>query len=486
MIADHVREFIFVFQFVSMTYAFRHLYVIHFILETDANVLVAQLNGAASDLPGSLVMRWIAWIRLFDFEVRHVAGRKHTAADGLSRRPATASELTAQENEIDVDDFIEIQLNALRIAPISVRTARVLAEEYGDKWEAYLTTLQKLADMTIKEFWIFKGEALRFRVEGDQLFKRSSKNVPARRVIDGNEQKLQIMEQLHDEGGHRGREGTYRRITDRYWWEGMPQDVKAFVRTCEACQKRDPGRLEEALHPTWVTHMWEKIGLDVVHLPKCRGFKYLVVARDDFSGWPEARALHHATAKNVAKFIWEDVICRHGCFGKLVVDGGPENKEQVIELANRYGIKRIMVSAYHPQANGMIERGHKPIVDALSKMTNGGLDKWVDNLHAVLWADRTTVRRSTGHTPFYLNCGNEAVLPIELEIPTWRIMPWTKVHSTGELLAMRARQIQRRDEDMTETALYLQRMRMAGKELFDNERQLKKDGLKAGDLNITA
>ena len=47
---------------------------------------------------------------------------------------------------------------------------------------------------------------------------------------------------------------------------------------------------------------------------------------------------------------------------------------------------------------------------------------------------------------------------------------------------MRARQIQRRDEDMTETALYLQRMRMAGKELFDNERQLKKNELKAEDL----
>ena len=54
----------------------RHwLYVVHFVLETDANVLVAQLNGACTDLPGALIIRWIAWIRLFDFEVKHVAGR---------------------------------------------------------------------------------------------------------------------------------------------------------------------------------------------------------------------------------------------------------------------------------------------------------------------------------------------------------------------------------------------------------------------------
>ena len=61
-------------------------------LEMDVNVLVAQLNQSATDLPGSLVMRWIAYIRLFDFEVRHVPGKKHTAADGLSRRPCMESD----------------------------------------------------------------------------------------------------------------------------------------------------------------------------------------------------------------------------------------------------------------------------------------------------------------------------------------------------------------------------------------------------------
>ena len=38
------------------------LYGVHFVLEMDANVLVTQLNQSATDLPGSLVMRWIAYI----------------------------------------------------------------------------------------------------------------------------------------------------------------------------------------------------------------------------------------------------------------------------------------------------------------------------------------------------------------------------------------------------------------------------------------
>jgi hypothetical protein len=38
-------------------------------------------------------------------------------------------------------------------------------------------------------------------------------------------------------------------------------------------------------------------------MPNSKGFSKLVIVRDDFSGWPEARALRNANAKSVAKFI---------------------------------------------------------------------------------------------------------------------------------------------------------------------------------------
>src|SRR5271169_3379589 len=108
-------------------------------------------------------------------------------------------------------------------------------------------------------------------------------------------------------------------------------------------------------------------------MPSCDGKHYLVLARDDFSGWVEGRALRAATSRAVAKFLWEDVVCRHGIFGQLIVDGGPENKDIVDEFAKIYGISRVVISAYNAKANGMIERGHKPVVDALAKMTAGGM-----------------------------------------------------------------------------------------------------------------
>jgi hypothetical protein len=187
--------------------------------------------------------------------------------------------------------------------------------------------------------------------------------------------------------------------------------------------------------------MWQKVAVDVVHMPLRENKNYLMVARDDISGWPEARVLNAATSMAVARFLYEDVICRYGCFQRLVLDGGPENKDIVDNLAQRYRIRRIVTSAYHPQANGMVERGYQPIVDGLAKMTDGGRYNWVRNLYAILRADRTTVKRTTGMSPYRINCGNDAVLPIELTNPTWQILDWENARSTAELLALGARQV---------------------------------------------
>lgn len=61
---------------------------------------------------GALITRWIAWIRLFDFEVRHVKGVTHTAADGLSRRPRVPGD-TSEDEDGDIDECIYEQSNTV-------------------------------------------------------------------------------------------------------------------------------------------------------------------------------------------------------------------------------------------------------------------------------------------------------------------------------------------------------------------------------------
>ena len=49
---------------------YKHLLIgARFVVELNAKTLVAQLNKSAADLSSALVSQWLAWIRLFDFEV---------------------------------------------------------------------------------------------------------------------------------------------------------------------------------------------------------------------------------------------------------------------------------------------------------------------------------------------------------------------------------------------------------------------------------
>jgi hypothetical protein len=64
----------------------------------------------------------------------------------------------------------------------------------------------------------------------------------------------------------------------------MWQDIIKFVQSCLECQVWARHRDEEPLHPIWVSMVWEKVGLDVVHMPLSGGYKFLVFAQDDLSG----------------------------------------------------------------------------------------------------------------------------------------------------------------------------------------------------------
>ncbi len=144
------------------------LYWVKSVLETDARVLIAKLIQSGTDLPEALVTRWIAWIQLFDFEVQHIPGRRHTAADGLSGRPPTAADKAEAETEADIDDFILAELNSLRVLPISPdEPTPILADKYSDNsWKiaTYLTSMRRPPEMTTKEFNTFKMKAIKFNV----------------------------------------------------------------------------------------------------------------------------------------------------------------------------------------------------------------------------------------------------------------------------------------------------------------------------------
>ncbi|XP_073223453.1 uncharacterized protein [Cicer arietinum] len=79
--------------------------------------------------------------------------------------------------------------------------------------------------------------------------------------------------------------------------------------------------------------------------------------------------------------------------------------------------------------NGAVEAANKNIKKIIQKMVITYKD-WHEMLPFALHGYRTSVRTSTGATPFSLVYGMEAVLPIEVEIPSLRVLMEAKLEES--------------------------------------------------------
>ena len=91
-------------------------------------------------------------------------------------------------------------------------------------------------------------------------------------------------------------------------------------------------------------------------------------------------------------------------------------------LCSGLDIKNFFSSPAYPQFNGQAEVSNKVILDGIKKRLEDAKGRWVKELSSVMWTHRTTKRRSTGETPYALAYGVEAVIPLEIRLPTIRTM----------------------------------------------------------------
>ncbi|XP_038688714.1 uncharacterized protein LOC119987883 [Tripterygium wilfordii] len=90
-------------------------------------------------------------------------------------------------------------------------------------------------------------------------------------------------------------------------------------------------------------------------------------------------------------------------------------------FAEDFRIKQINSTPYYPQANDQAEVNNKVIINMLEKMMDDNPRVWHKILPEVLWAYRTIKRSSTGTSPFHLTYGHDAILLMEIVIPSLRV-----------------------------------------------------------------
>ncbi|XP_053194179.1 uncharacterized protein LOC128378637 [Scomber japonicus] len=197
-----------------------------------------------------------------------------------------------------------------------------------------------------------------------------------------------------------------------HWWHPyLPAAIENHIRECSTCKAYN-------VKPTIKPHQGkfplpplpgQEIIIDYTDmLINARGYRYLLVAVDAYTGWPEAVPTKKEDALTVVKFLLNQYIPTHGFPKKIRSDNGTHFKNKHLQAVEaQLGLKHAFGTVYHPQSQGKVERMNQTIKGKIGKICADSKLNWVDALPIALMSIRSSVNSITGFTPYELMCGQQ-------------------------------------------------------------------------------
>lgn len=214
---------------------------------------------------------------------------------------------------------------------------------------------------------------------------------------------------------HSGIRATRRAVAKRYFWPKMNQDITHWAKSCIPCQRSKVIRHTKSPYGTFSvpSARFEDIHMDIVGpLPPSGGFLYILTMVDRFTRWPEAYPMRDMTATTVARHFVSQYVSRFGVPLRITTDRGSQFESRMFdEMTKLLGTHHLRTTAYHPQANGLVERLHRQLKAALIARCN--TPEWSQNLPMVMLGIRVAIRDDLGCSPADLVYGQSLKIPGE-------------------------------------------------------------------------
>jgi len=350
-----------------------------FTLYTDHKPLTFALHKV-SDSWTARQSRHLAYVAEFTTDVQHVPGADNVVADTLSRPPpalAPTCAVPASAQQLDFPAIAAAQRTCPSVEAAIGTSLQLRLVRYGD--------VRVLCDVRLAQPRPF---------------------IP----LDHRRAVFDIFHCL----AHPGIRATRRLMAARVIWEGMHRDVQSWCRDCQDCQRAKITKQPTApVQPIPVPlQRFLHVHVDLVGpLPAARdGSRYLFTMIDRTSRWLEAVPIKNMEAATCAEVFISAWVARFGVPAQLTSDQGRQFSSAIwAHVCQQLGVQHQMTTAYHPQANGMVERAHRQLKDALRARLAG--KSWLDHLPWVLLGLRAAPKEDSGLSSAEVLYGEPLTLP---------------------------------------------------------------------------
>ncbi|CAN1294036.1 Transposon Tf2-8 polyprotein [Linum perenne] len=408
--------------------------VSHLKIFSDSAIVVNQLSGMYEVREETLVpyndQAKIALKAFETTEIHQVAREDNVHADALSKLATALSfedgRMITVENEKEGECMV-----------ISDQTNTMPPAAFPTDWRAPIRTFIETDALPADRALATKvrRRAARCILLDGEMYRKSSAG-PYLRCLNDEEASFTLRE-IHQGvcGMHIGAKSLEKNVLlQGYYWPTIRRDSEELVKRCHKCQlfantHHLPSTALQPIVSPWPFAFW---GMDLLGpFPEAVGKrKYIIVAVDYFTKWVEAEALASITAYQVQKFVLKNIITRFSLPLGFVCDHGTQfDCTAFLDFCQEFKIMVRLASVAYPQANGQAEAINKLILRGLKKRVDDAKGKWVDELPNILWAHRTSYKTATDETPYTLVYGTEAVLPVEVNLPSLRIQHFNHDHN---------------------------------------------------------
>lgn len=350
-----------------------------FALLTDHKPLTAALRRTSSPL-SARQQRHLSYLAEFTSDIRHLPGSANPVADALSRPSPPPATVSAIASTPSLMPFLD---------PLVLSAAQ-----------------QACADCSA----IASDPKFQVRAKDGVLYAFSGAEP---RLLLPPAFRRQAFKEVHSLA-HPGMRSSRRLMSRRFIWPAMNKDVNTWSRECQDCQvskihRHQRAPVEEIPVPV---RRFSHVHLDLVGpLKSSGGYTSVLTIVDRSTRWPEAVPLADTSARTVFSAFTRHWISRFGVPSTLTTDRGVQFTSNVwADFCKELGINHILTTAFHPQSNGMVERMHRRLKDALR--ARGASLSWAEELPWVLLGMRMTPREDSAMSP------SEAVYGSTLSAPS--------------------------------------------------------------------
>ena len=346
-----------------------------FVAYTDHKPLIYAF-GKIADPWSSRQQRHLAYISEYTTDVRHISGKENSVADALSRNAVNS--ISAQ---------------------LGIDYSAMAAAQREEDMDAYHTADTGLVLQEVQ-----------FGVDDTTLLCDVSTGKP--RPIVPSTWRYKVFETIHNLS-HPSIRTTRNLVSSKFVWHGLKKQVGEWAKQCVACQTSKVQRHIRAPFSKIDIPLrrFDHIHVDIVGpLPPSQGISYLFTIVDRFTRWPEAIPLVETSAKACAEALVSQWVSRFGVPSEISSDRGAQFTSKLwSSMAQQLGTHHTRTTAYHPQANGLVERFHRHLKSSLRARLTG--PNWMNELPWVLLGIRTAPKEDLQTSSAELVYGSPLTVP---------------------------------------------------------------------------